>query len=191
MLHTSNHFICNTLDVMCIQRAIECVWYRRHMFSLYWSGKRKKLAARYIGMNPTSRSIFSHLIFANNSFLFDEASHSMMLEIKRIFDLYSCWLGQEVNFSKKSILLATWKGDQLTLARSLGLIIMVCNAKHLGRPLFIGRSAHSSYRFLLKMDSKLTGWSNMDYITHGRRPTLRRCHQFLPMIWWQVLSPPP
>ena len=59
----------------------------------------------YKGMQINHRApVFTHLMFADDFFLFGEASFSMMDKIKETFNLYGSFAGQLVNFSKSSIL---------------------------------------------------------------------------------------
>jgi len=66
--------------------------------------QKETLAEKYTGMKPYRWApTFSHLMFADNMFLFGEASQAMMVEIKHIFEIYSGQSRQKVNFAKSGI----------------------------------------------------------------------------------------
>ncbi|KAL0451460.1 UNVERIFIED_CONTAM: hypothetical protein Slati_1124100 [Sesamum latifolium] len=84
----------------------------------------------------------SHLLFVDDTLLLCEATDAQIDEIKRILDLYAKALGQEVNFSKSSVVVSGGlQGEtKRRLAARLGMRLVNNHDRYLGLPVVAGRS---------------------------------------------------
>lgn len=92
----------------------------------------------------------THLLFADDSFLFCRATMEEVNEIKSILQAYEVDSGQAINFQKSGIFFsANVRVDkQLELKRLLRVYNDLSEGKYLGLPSFIGNSKKRVFNFL-------------------------------------------
>lgn len=92
----------------------------------------------------------SHLLFADDSYIFFKANQSQSSTCKLILDLYTAATGQTVNFDKSSLTFSKNVGDGIR--QSVGSILgvrMEGNAgKYLGLPSLVGRNKRDILGFI-------------------------------------------
>ncbi|KAL0430830.1 UNVERIFIED_CONTAM: putative mitochondrial protein [Sesamum radiatum] len=94
--------------------------------------------------------LVSHLLFADDSLIFSEATKEAFRCIKEILSKYEKASGQFINLQKSSV---NFSGNtdptlQLELAQSLGVAVTSNHAKYLGLPACIGRSKKEIFQNL-------------------------------------------
>ena len=137
-------------------------------------------------INYSTPSI-SHLMFANDLMIFEEASRSNLEVIEHILGIYSLWSRQVINFSKLNFfftnnLLVCAKNE---LAGILGVKLMEKDEHSLGASLFATSKPISSYKYLIeKMQIKLkVGKSSLLSQLEGKCWPNLHSQQFLPFKW--------
>ncbi|KAL0402323.1 UNVERIFIED_CONTAM: hypothetical protein Slati_4262200 [Sesamum latifolium] len=87
-------------------------------FSCLIQGAERRGALQGVWVSPTAPSV-SHLLFADDTLLFCEATGAQVEEVKRILTLYASASGHEVNFSKSSMVVSRdmRDGEKRRLAR--------------------------------------------------------------------------
>lgn len=92
----------------------------------------------------------THLLFADDSFLFFKATVEEPLSIKDILHSYEVFSGQAVNFQKSAIFFSSnvRRDKQDEIKNLLGVFNGIENSRYLGLPSLIGRSKKSVFRYL-------------------------------------------
>lgn len=106
-------------------------------------------------------SPFTHLLFADDIFIFGKATSTEAGTIKSCLDSYCAWSGQKVNMAKSSIHFS--KNTLTSTINSIKGIIPFKNTSmstsYLGLPLFIGKSKNPAFQPILdKVLNKIEGW---------------------------------
>uniref|UniRef100_A0A803Q7V4 RNase H type-1 domain-containing protein n=1 Tax=Cannabis sativa TaxID=3483 RepID=A0A803Q7V4_CANSA len=125
----------------------------------------------------------SHLLFADDSFLFTGVSTSSCSEIKDILLIYQQATGQSVNLHKSSILFSpnTSSLDRDIFRDSLNMDNKPFIDKYLGVPQYFSRSKKPSFIFLLqKASSKLSTWNQNLFSRAGKEILLKSVIQAIP-----------
>lgn len=113
-------------------------------------------------ISPTAPEI-SHLLFADDSFLFFRASKEEASRVKEILTGYEDLSDQSVNFQKSGILFSAnvRRDKQEELANILGVHNDITNSKYLGLPTLVGRSKKRMFGFIKdRVSKKIQGWRN-------------------------------
>lgn len=132
-----------------------CLYLLRKLSLLYF-GMLKRGVLRGVAISSTTPRI-SHLLFADDTLLFCDASVSAAMEIQTILNLYSLASGQEINLDKSTIVFSCNTGSVRVeeVRDSLGVGVVEKHEKYLGLHLEIlglhlemGRSKREVFSWL-------------------------------------------
>lgn len=113
-----------------------------------------------ISFNRNSMHI-SHILYADDCFLFCEASDIQWDNIERILNYLNLWTGLSVNYSKSSITFSRNTSPSLInhLLSKSNLTLMPNSMLYLGNPLFPTKGSLTDFSFLInKIAAKLATW---------------------------------
>lgn len=116
----------------------------------------------------------SHLMYADDTFLFCEASTDQVQGLQRCLEKYFSWSGQRLNLHKFSVIFSknTRTQVQYSLVSMLGCRVMNGKETFLGNPLFLTNNRSRDFKFLKdKICSKLEGWK-CKLLSRAERTTL-------------------
>nr|XP_017239407.1 PREDICTED: uncharacterized protein LOC108212190 [Daucus carota subsp. sativus] len=118
-----------------------------------------------------SAPAISHLLFADDSFLFFRASNLKTEAVKSILDEYAISSGQHINYQKSGIFFsADVKHEQKVIISSiLGVSNDLQNSKYLGLPSLVGRSKKRVFGFVKeRLWKRLQGWKDKTISRAGK-----------------------
>ncbi|XP_062013973.1 uncharacterized protein LOC133730390 [Rosa rugosa] len=103
----------------------------------------------------------NHLLFADDSMLYAQASLEACYEIQDVIDTYGRASGQLVNFNKSSVVFS--KNVQVDVqdevASFLGVDIVESHEKYLGLPTYVGRKKTATFQYIKdNLAKKLKHW---------------------------------
>uniref|UniRef100_A0A803PJT8 Reverse transcriptase domain-containing protein n=1 Tax=Cannabis sativa TaxID=3483 RepID=A0A803PJT8_CANSA len=127
--------------------------------------------------------VISHLLFADDTLLFARATQTSYNAIKAALQMYNQATGQQVNFSKSSILFSPNTPSHVSdyFYSNLGLAHKPFMSKYLGVPQCFGRSKKSSFNFVLdRVSSHLNVWNNKFFSKAGKEVRLKAVIQAIP-----------
>lgn len=104
----------------------------------------------------------THLLFADDNFLFCKANIEEVQELKLILERYEMYSGQAINFQKSGIYFsANVRLDkQQNIKDLVGVYSDLIEGCYLGLPSLIGRSKKQVFNFLKdRLWTKIQGWS--------------------------------
>lgn len=125
----------------------------------------------------------THLLFADDSFLFFKATTEETLEVKRILNNYAVCSGQAVNFQKSGIFFSAnvRRDKQEELKEILGVHEDLQGSKYLGLPSLVGRSKKGVFKFLKdKVAKKIQEWSTKLLSRAGKAVLIKNVAQAIP-----------
>lgn len=125
----------------------------------------------------------THLLFADDSFLFFKASTGEANSIKQILCAYDTVSSQAVNFQKSAIFFtSTVRRDKQDEIRDvLGVYNDIGNSKYLGLPSLIGRSKNSVFNYLKdNVWKKIQSWNTKFLSKAGKAVLIRNVAQTIP-----------
>ncbi|WOG84407.1 hypothetical protein DCAR_0103590 [Daucus carota subsp. sativus] len=125
----------------------------------------------------------THLLFADDSFLFCKATMEETREIKTILQKYELCSGQAINFQKSGIYFsANVRVDkQEEIKNMLEVHNDLSSGRYLGLPSLIGRSKKQVFNFLKdRLWRKIQGWSSKCLSKAGKAVLLRNVAQAVP-----------
>lgn len=98
----------------------------------------------------------SHLLFADDSFLFFQGTAEEAGNVKRVLEVYERQSGQAVNITKSGVYFsANIRCDkQAEICDILGVYNEITKTKYLGLPSFVGRSKRRVFGHLKEEASK-------------------------------------
>lgn len=125
----------------------------------------------------------SHLLFADDCYLFFRASEMEACTMKSILQRYEMISGQAVNFRKSNITFSPNTGveDRLKVCASLEVQEINNPGKYLGMPMSVGRNKGEVFSFLIdRVGQKVQGWSNVTLSKGGKLILLKTAAQAIP-----------
>ncbi|KAL8124645.1 hypothetical protein AgCh_012338 [Apium graveolens] len=131
----------------------------------------------------TSAPEITHLLFADDSFLFFKAEVSEVLKIKSILEEYAVKSGQSINFQKSGIFYSSnvRREKQVEFSEILGVSNDISSSNYLGLPALIGRSKKRMFGFLKeKVSRKLQAWCAKPISRAGKTVLLKNAAQSIP-----------
>lgn len=115
--------------------------------------------------------MISHLLFADDSFLFFRANDNETTTVKRILQTYEEASGQEINYSKSEVYFSRNVGDtiQHSLVAALGVCVALGTGKYLGLPSMVGRGKKAIFSFIKDcLWKKINAWNAKNLSMAGR-----------------------
>ena len=126
----------------------------------------------HVGVANSAGVRISHLLFADNTILFCDASREQLLFIRLALSCFQAFMGLKVNVGKSEILLIGMMNNLAALANILHCKVGSLPMKYLGMPLGTSFKIVSIWNPILeKMEKKLSGWKRF-YLSKGGRLTL-------------------
>ena len=125
----------------------------------------------------------SHLLFANDSLLFCQASQEEVQCVTDILQLYADSSGQCINFEKSSIYFSSnTDGDRRDFIKNiLGVKEVNRFESYLGLPTLIGRSKYQAFSFLKdRVWKKMQGWKGKMFSRAGKEVLIKAIAQSIP-----------
>lgn len=135
----------------------------------------------------------SHLLFADDCYLFFRATRSEASTMKTVLNRYERCSGQAINYRKSSITFSpnTSREDRNWLCTNLEVEEVARPDKYLGMPMFVGKNKRAAFGFLAeKVDHKLQGWVNKDLSKEGKLTLLKSAAQSIPNFWMALFQIP-
>lgn len=102
-----------------------------------------------VKVSPTA-PIITHLLFADDSFLFFKANKEETQVIKELLNQYEMSSGQSVNYQKSRVFFSSnvRLDKQRELTEILGVSVALEDSKYLGLPSLVGRSKRRVFGFI-------------------------------------------
>ena len=123
----------------------------------------------------------SHLLFADDTILFCDASREQLLSIRLALSCFQAFTSLKVNVGKSEIVPVGEVNNLVALASILQCRAGSLPTKYLGMPLGTSFKAASIWNPILeKMEKKLLGWKRLYLSTGGRLTLLRSTLTSLP-----------
>jgi hypothetical protein len=135
-----------------------------------------------VSFGPRGPTI-NHLLFADDSVVFLEASEDSLLSLKNILQDYEVCSGQRINKQKSSILFG--KGYNADMKRGLketiGISFEALSEKYLGLPTAVGCSKEGSFKNLPERSwGKVHGWKGQGLSMDGKGTLIKSVLQAVP-----------
>ncbi|XP_024196214.1 uncharacterized protein LOC112199424 [Rosa chinensis] len=98
----------------------------------------------------TNAPIVNHLLFADDSMLYAQASLESYSVIQEVLETYGRASGQVVNFAKSSVVFSknVLVDLQDEISNLLGVEVLESDAKYLGLPTYVGRKKTSTFQYI-------------------------------------------
>lgn len=135
----------------------------------------------------------SHLLFADDCYLFFKATLAKANVMKRILNRYENISGQVINYNKLSLTFSpnTSLENRLEVCGQLGVKEAETPGRYLDIPMHIGRNKGVEFGFLVdKVERKLQGWGNKTISKAGKITLLKTAAQSIPNFWMSLLLIP-
>ncbi|XP_062028303.1 uncharacterized protein LOC133744174 [Rosa rugosa] len=103
----------------------------------------------------------AHLLFADDSMLYAQASLEACYEIQDVIGTYGRASGQLVNFNKSSVIFSSnvSEGMRDAVSELLGVEVVVSHEKYLGLPTYVGRKKTAMFQYIKdNLAKKLEVW---------------------------------
>lgn len=146
--------------------------------------KNASLEGRVKGCKISSSApTVSHLLFADDSFLFFKASAEEANSVKAVLNDYEEFSGQAVNFQKSAVFFSSnvRRDKQAEIKQILGVFSDIGNSKYLGLPSLVGRSKKTVFRNLKeKVFQRIQGWNAKLLSRAGKAVMIRNVAQTIP-----------
>ncbi|XP_074323028.1 uncharacterized protein LOC141659976 [Apium graveolens] len=125
----------------------------------------------------------THLLFADDSFLFFKATEGEAVEVRNLLNKYESNSRQAVNYQKSGIFSsANVRMDkQVEIKRTLGVSNDLGNSKYLGLSSLIGRAKKSVFNFIKeRIWRKVQDWSHKNLSKAGKIVMIKNVAQSIP-----------
>lgn len=125
----------------------------------------------------------THLLFADDSFLFFKATNEEATTIKSVLNLYENQSGQAVNFSKSGIFFSSnvRRDKQNKISEILGVYNELGSSCYLGLPSLVGRSKKTTFNFMKEtVWKRVQSWRNTKLSRAGKGVMIRNVAQSIP-----------
>lgn len=136
----------------------------------------------------------SHLLFADDSFLFFRASEKELLCMKKLLEDYESASGLAINYQKSEILFSrnVPTDTKESLSSILGVQQSIGNGKYLGLPSMIDRNKKSIFNFIKdKVWKKIFSWNSRMLYMASREVLIKVVAQAIPSYCMSIYSIPP
>jgi hypothetical protein len=113
----------------------------------------------------------THLLFADDSIVFLEASMESLLTLKEVLANYERASGQKVNLGKSSIFFGDGCADErkTELMQALGVEDETLSERYLGLPTVVGRSKNGYFQYVTERSgAKVGGWKGQGMSKKGK-----------------------
>lgn len=133
-------------------------------------------------ISPTA-PVISHLLFADDSFLFFRGTTEEALNIKELLINYEQSSGQCVNFQKSGIHFSANvnAGKRAEISQILGVSNDIRDSKYLGLPSMVGRSKKRVFNYVKEAAGKrIQGWQAKPISQGGKTVLIRNVAQAIP-----------
>jgi hypothetical protein len=135
-----------------------------------------------VGFGPQGPTV-THLLFADDSIVFLEATKESMLALKNVLQAYEISSGQRVNREKSSVFFG--KGcleeRKTELKATIGIGCEALSEKYLGLPTVMGRSKEGAFKNLPERSwSKIHGWKGQGLSMEGKEILIKSVLQAVP-----------
>jgi hypothetical protein len=135
----------------------------------------------------------SHLLFADDSFLFFRANENETHMLKGILDIYANASGQLINMQKSEIYFSRNVSHDLKNNLSQILQVTEClgTGKYLGLPSMIGRSKKSIFNYIKdRIWNRISNWSSKMLSQAGKEVLIKSVAQAIPSYCMSVFLLP-
>ena len=133
----------------------------------------------------------SHLLFADDTILFCDASREQLLSIRLALSCFQAFMGLKVNVGKSEIVRVGVVNNLDALANILHCRVGSLPMKYLGMPLGTFCKTASIWNpNLEKMEKKLSGWKRLYLSKGGRLMLLKSTLSSLPMYFLSLFTIP-
>jgi hypothetical protein len=125
----------------------------------------------------------SHLLFADDCFLFFRADIREAQCMKRILNDYEKASGQAINYSKSEVYFSRNTPNDIkgTMSETLGVTEVMGTGRYLGMPSMIGRNKKALFGYLKdRMWKKIQSWSGKHLSKAGREVLVKSVAQAIP-----------
>ena len=130
----------------------------------------------------------SHLLFADNTILFCDASREQLLSTRLVLSCFQAFTGLKVNVRKSEIVPVGEVNNLDALAYILQRRVGSLPMKYLGMPMGTSFKTTSIWNPVLeKMEKKLSGWKRIYLSNGGRLMLLKSTLSSLPMYFYLFL----
>ncbi|KAL8135927.1 hypothetical protein AgCh_010516 [Apium graveolens] len=149
-------------------------------YSLNLSALNDELHGCYISASAPE---VTHLLFADDSFLFFKANKEESQRVKNILEEYEMQSGQAVNFNKSGIFFSSnvRRDKQAEISDILGVHNELKDSSYLGLPSLIGRSRKKVFSFVKeRVWKRIQGWTNSNLSKAGKAGMIRNVAQTIP-----------
>jgi hypothetical protein len=137
--------------------------------------------------------IVSHLLFADDSFLFFRANVDEALVMKNILSTYELASGQTINFQKSGIFCSRNVSQPVrdVVITTLGVQAVLGTGKYLGLPSMIGRSKKAIFNFIKeRVWKKINSWSSKCLSRASREVLIKSVLQAIPTYFMSIFLIP-
>jgi hypothetical protein len=125
----------------------------------------------------------SHLLFADDCFLFCRASVDEATHLLNILKIYEAASGQQINLTKSEVFISRnlSVAAQADLARILGVQYVLGTGSYLGLPSMIGRSKKAVFSFIKdRIWKRVNSWRGRSLSKAGKEVMIKSVLQVIP-----------